>query len=209
MAIYRFKVTFEESDELYRIIEIQSFQTFEDFHRCIQQAIGFDNSKPASFFMSDDYWRKGTEITLKESETDPGFDPRLKPKRLMRKSKLADFIEDPHQKMLYLSDFEAQWNFTIELVRIIIDQHTPGTYPQCVKSSGTAPRQYKTVALPPPAEDEEEEHHPEKIFHHEEGLDDEEDEALPGEEGEEAETEGEESEAGGESEAEETNPELE
>ena len=64
MAIYRFKVSFEDYDEVNRIIEIKSTQTFLDFHHCIQESIKFDNKHAASFFVSDDFWRKNDEITL-------------------------------------------------------------------------------------------------------------------------------------------------
>ncbi len=49
MAVYRFKVSFEEHEDISREIEIRSDQTFEDLHNAIQQAVGFDASQPASF----------------------------------------------------------------------------------------------------------------------------------------------------------------
>src|SRR5437762_2397 len=45
MATYRFRVTFEDYDDVTRDIEIRSTQTFEEFHHAIQNAIGFDASK--------------------------------------------------------------------------------------------------------------------------------------------------------------------
>ena len=42
MAIYKFKITFEDYDEVCREIEIKSNQSFEDLHRAIHAAIGFD-----------------------------------------------------------------------------------------------------------------------------------------------------------------------
>ena len=41
MAVYRFRVSFEDNEEIYREIEIKSFQNFEDFHNVITQSIGF------------------------------------------------------------------------------------------------------------------------------------------------------------------------
>ena len=43
MAIYRFKIAFEDNEDIYREIEIKSTQTFEDFHNVIVQSINFDN----------------------------------------------------------------------------------------------------------------------------------------------------------------------
>ena len=78
MAVYRFRVSFEEFDEVHRDIEIKSIQTFEQFHYAIQEAIGFDASKPASFFMSNDNWKKGQEITsLPNAKNAEGSQARL------------------------------------------------------------------------------------------------------------------------------------
>src|SRR5438094_247184 len=123
--VYRFKLTFEDQEDVYREIDIRSTQTFEDLHNAIQVAIGFDNSKEASFFISDDYWRKGEEISLKSQS---GI-------RSMVKSKIAGFIEDPHQKILYYFDPEVQWGFYIELLKIIKEDEKVN-YPKCSKSVG-------------------------------------------------------------------------
>ena len=62
-TVYRFRVTFEDYDEVTRDIEIKSTQFFSDLHACIQSSIGFDNLKPSSFYMSNDNWIKGQEIS--------------------------------------------------------------------------------------------------------------------------------------------------
>lgn len=173
MAIYKFRVTYEDHDDVYREIEILSDQTFEHFHLAIQTAIGFDNTQSASFYMSDDYWRKGQEITLKEEDLK-GEGPNKKPKKLMSKSKMAGFIDDPHQKMVYVFDFKVYWTFCIELIKINLDG-PKGDFPCCSKSAGLAPKQYKKVNLPLPGEehdeDDDEKGSKEKIFTSEEGYD--------------------------------------
>ena len=72
MAVYKFRLTFEDYEDIYRDIEIRSTHTFFDFHEIILQSIGFDMKHAASFFASDDFWRKGTEITLLEEDLEPG-----------------------------------------------------------------------------------------------------------------------------------------
>ena len=62
MAVYRFRVYLEENEDNYRDIDIRTVQTFEQFHTIIQESFKFDNKHSASFFVSDDYWRKGQEI---------------------------------------------------------------------------------------------------------------------------------------------------
>src|SRR4051812_14363312 len=94
--VYKFRVSFEDHEDVSRDIEIKPEQTFEDLHLCIQSAIGFDGSKPASFFMSNDYWVKGREIS-----TESRINKNGEKAALMRKARLCDFIVDPHQKIYY------------------------------------------------------------------------------------------------------------
>lgn len=143
MAIYRFRISFEEFDDTYRDIEIKSVQSFEHLHLAIQEAIGFDASKPASFFMSNDLWKKGQEIVLNKTSENHSPD-----KLLMKDAILCDFIADPHQKIYYVFDAPSQWTFFIELFKILPDSAPGKKYPVCVKSHGEAPKQYATVELP-------------------------------------------------------------
>lgn len=141
MAVYRFRISFEEYDEVYRDIEIRSVHNFEQFHLAIQQAIGFDATKPASFFMSNDLWKKGQEIIFAAENNTPG-------KALMKNSRLCDFIADPHQKIYYVFDQPSQWTFFIELIKILPDGDPGKVYPVCVKVNGEAPKQYLKVEPP-------------------------------------------------------------
>jgi hypothetical protein len=158
MALYRFRVSFEDNEEVYREIEIKSVQNFEDFHHIILQSVGFDNQHDASFFISDDYWRKGDEIGLRpldENEVERRKRYDLPVKKLMSKCKLASMIDDPHQKFVYVYDLKTGWTFLVELIKILLDD-PKGTFPKCVKSAGEAPKQYKSTAAIPVADDDEE-----------------------------------------------------
>jgi hypothetical protein len=161
MAVYKFRIIFEDHEDIVREIEVQGKQTFEELHRSIQEAIGFDNSKDASFFMSDDYWRKGQEITNTKVVADDDDDddyrrPKKTPPKQMSKSRIAGFIDDPHQKIVYQFDPVAKWTLLVELVKISNDDPKV-SYPRTVKSSGAAPKQYKQVIAPPVEDDDDEE----------------------------------------------------
>lgn len=145
MAVYKFKLFIEDNEDIYREIEILSGQTFEDFHNAIQEAYKFDKKHAAAFFVSDDYWRKDQEITLREE--DLPLDPEeiklnVSPKKLMSKTKIAKYIDSPRQRFMYVFDPAVKWAFCIELMKILPD-NPKGRYPECVKSIGTAPKQYK------------------------------------------------------------------
>jgi len=142
MAIYRFRIVFEDFDDVHRDIEIRSVQTFEDLHQAIHSAIGFDGAKPASFYMSDDYWKKGKEITTRDLKEEEKHSVAT-----MKKARLCDFIADPHQKIYYIFDFTAMWTFHIELIKIMVNEEPGAMYPRCVKVTGEAPKQYGITNL--------------------------------------------------------------
>jgi hypothetical protein len=213
MAVYRFRVYLEENEDIYRDIDIRTVQTFEQFHNIIQDSFKFDNKHSASFFVSDDYWRKGQEITLKKEDLPLDEDEIRKnvdPKKLMADVKIAKFIEQPHQRFVYVFDLNVQWSFLIEMIKIA-DESPKVTYPVCIKSFGTAPKQYKQINMAkeelspdlamagllnePEVEDEE---IYKTIDTGEEAVEEADIDSLEGEEGEEAESEDGSEEEGGE-----------
>ena len=136
MTVYKFRISFEDHEEVTRDIEILPTQTFEEMHIAIQEAIGFDNTKGASFYLSNDHWIKGEEITLYAKNDKSGNTVAI-----MANSRLCDFISDPHQKIYYISDFAANWTFYIELIKIT-KQEASVKYTRCVRKAGEAPKQY-------------------------------------------------------------------
>jgi hypothetical protein len=152
MALYRFRVTFEDYDDVTREIDIKSNQTFEDLHKAIHQSTGYNSEFPSSFYISNDQWIKGEEITYLPSQKriDRGVS-------LMEKVKLSSFIDDPHQKFYYTFNFDRPYDFHVELMKIILDEAPGVTYPAIIKSTGEAPRQFIAGAVPtilPPTSDD-------------------------------------------------------
>lgn len=134
MAIYKFKITFEDFDDVVREIDIKSNQTFEDLHKAIHKSTGYNAEKSSSFYVSTDNWLKGDEIAYLPNE-------RKKDRVvLMENSKLSGFIEDPHQKFYYIYNFERPFDFHVELVKIILDADPHIEYPFLAKSTGEAPK---------------------------------------------------------------------
>ena len=145
MAVYKFKIVVEDNEDIYREIEILSGQTFEDFHTCIQEAFAFDAKHAAAFFVSDDYWRKDQEITLRKEDLELDADEikmGVAPKKLMSATKIAKYIDSPRQRFLYVFDPVVKWTFCIELMKILPD-NPKGKYPSVVRTLGKSPKQYK------------------------------------------------------------------
>ncbi|MEJ2904172.1 IS1096 element passenger TnpR family protein [Pedobacter panaciterrae] len=135
MAIYRFRISFEDFDEVVREIDIKSTQTFEDLHKAVHRSTGYSAEKSSSFFVSTDNWIKGDEIAYlpNQRKTDRGV-------ALMENSKLSSFIEDPHQKFYYIYNFDRPFDFHVELIKIILETDPNIEYPYLVKSTGEAPK---------------------------------------------------------------------
>ncbi|GAB3911520.1 IS1096 element passenger TnpR family protein [Mucilaginibacter boryungensis] len=152
MALYRFRVSFEDYDDVMREIDIKSNQTFEDLHKAIHQSTGYSPEQSSSFYISNDQWTKGEEITYlpNQKRIDRGIS-------LMEKVKLSSFIDDPHQKFYYTYNFDRPYDFHVELMKIILDEDPKITYPHIVKSVGEAPKMFANnfnpTVLPPTNED--------------------------------------------------------
>ena len=133
MAIYKFRLLLEDYDDFFRDIEIKSSQTFEDFHKIIIETLGFSGQELSSFYICDHLWRKGKEIALMDMTEDGNIET-------MNKAIIANYIEDPHQRMIYVYDFLDMWTAYIELVKIIPSETKGVKYPCVVKSLGVPPK---------------------------------------------------------------------
>jgi hypothetical protein len=149
MALYRFRITFEDYDDVTREIDVKSNQTFEDLHRAIHQSTGYNSEYPSSFYISNDQWTKGEEITYlpNQKRVDRGVP-------LMNKVKMLSYIDDPHQKFYYTFNFDRPFDFHVELMKIILDEAPGITYPAVIKSTGEAPKQFGNMLNVPIAEPE-------------------------------------------------------
>jgi hypothetical protein len=134
MAIYRFRITFEDYDEVIREIEVLPKHSFLDLHRAILEAVGFDPEHPSSFFISNDQWKKGEEFAYLPSESKI-----RKGVLLMDNTRLNQNIDDPHQKFYYTYNFERPFDFHVQLVKIL-EEDPAKKYPFLFKSIGKAPK---------------------------------------------------------------------
>ncbi|MCX8144693.1 MAG: hypothetical protein N3F62_10640 [Bacteroidia bacterium] len=139
MAIYKFKVVWEENEEVERYILIKSNQTFEDFFNILVEAFELPNKNvTSSFFTSDDYWDKHTEITLRPEDVQGD-------EKLMSKTKIATQVEQVHQKFVFVYDPDLQLTFHIELIKIEPDKiiSEGETLPKIISSKNKIPKRKK------------------------------------------------------------------
>jgi hypothetical protein len=153
MHAYRFRISLEDVDEFYRDIEIKANSTFEELHNIIKQAVELEGQELASFFICDGKWKRIKEITLVDM-ADEEDDPKAP--LVMSKVKLAETIDDPHQKLIYLYDYINMYEFNLELCKIFpTDANVK--YPRCVRKSGIIPKAGSIGPLPIPEDFDENE----------------------------------------------------
>jgi len=154
MLIYRFKVVSEEYEDFLREIYIQPAQTFLDFHSCLLETAELLPCEQASFFLTDKKHKKNREIGLNPVERQvKRYDPEMDEMvvvtftpGLMKESKVKDFIEDPHQLLIYEYHGKEYFTFLIELVKIM-QSDGEGIYPKCVKWVGEIPKKKETFLV--------------------------------------------------------------
>jgi hypothetical protein len=104
-----FEVSSSEVSEFKRLIHIDPDQTFQDLHQIIQNTSNFDESQLASFFLTDDLWKRKIEIC----SLDSGISSTNQ--LSMRKTKLNEYITIAGQKLVYVFDFFNERLFYLEL----------------------------------------------------------------------------------------------
>ena len=138
MKIFRFRVLIDSEDgEVFRDIDIKDNQTLEDLHNSIQLAFEFDNSQMASFYLSDEEWVKGDEITLFDMN-EASSEEEL---AVMENVKLAELVEEEKLKMIYIFDFMNIWTFYVDLSQVLTGSDKV-EYPSIVNFVGEAPQQH-------------------------------------------------------------------
>lgn len=133
--IYRFRVILDNDtkDDIFRDLEIKQTDTLEDLHNIITQSFGFDGSEMASFYLSNDLWEQGEEISLFDLSEDGSA-------RLMHETSLDSVVHREQTKLIYVYDFLSLWTFYVELAEIV--EETEGhDYPNLLFVQGQVPDQ--------------------------------------------------------------------
>ena len=130
--IYRMRVILDVREDVFRDIEIDGGNTLEDFHNAIVQSFGLDGREMASFYLSDEEWAQGEEITLFDfSEGD-------KKAKVMSAHRISEFMTGTHQRMLYAYDFMSIKTFYVEVISLR-EPEEGALYPRVAYSYGTTP----------------------------------------------------------------------
>lgn len=110
IMVYRFRVILDAEDDVFRDIEMLQESSLEDLHNTIVQSFGFDGTEMASFYLSDDTWSQGEEISQ--------FDMGEGEVKTMGETTLESILSEKQTKLIYVYDFLNMWTFLVELAQI-------------------------------------------------------------------------------------------
>ncbi|WP_298761045.1 hypothetical protein [uncultured Psychroserpens sp.] len=132
--IYRFRVILDNDteDDIFRDIEIRETDSLEDLHNTITQSFGFDGLEMASFYVSNDAWEQGEEISM--FDVSEGTNAV----RTMSETVLNDIVHEVQTKLIYVYDFLNMWTFFVELAEIV-DEAEGADYPNLMYVHGQIP----------------------------------------------------------------------
>ena len=164
MFTYKFRMNFEDQEGFSRDIELLTDQTFKDFHKIISENLALDSSIECAFFLCDHRYRKKKQLHQHKPDNlqkeDNSEETNVSPKLYMEDCVLSDYIDDPHQKFLYIYDLRREWTFFIELARIS-PAASGSAYPRIAGSVGGIPVEISRKPIPLPGlldeEDDEDE----------------------------------------------------
>lgn len=131
--IYRFRVILDNDTEedIFHDLEIRETDSLEDLHNIITQSFGFDGTEMASFYISDDQWNQGEEISLFDLSEDNSA-------RLMNETTINDVAHEAQPKLIYIYDFLSMWTFYVELAEIVEEAESTD-YPNLMFVHGQIP----------------------------------------------------------------------
>ena len=138
MAILKFRVYLEEDDTVYRDVAIKHTQSFYELHQSILKGYEFDSIHEATFYRSNDNWKRGRAISLEKYD---GVEYKVEPLDMIETS-IGSEIKDTEQKFIYLYDFTKNWTFHIQLINVSKEENPKITYPSITRKEGIGPSQY-------------------------------------------------------------------
>ena len=131
---FRVLLDSEKNEEVFRDILISDMDDFESLYKIILEAFDFKGDQMGSFYVSNDTWDKGHEISLMDMTYDD--DSIDEPSTVMKAAIIKDFLQEPDQKFILIYDFLCMWIFLVELIGF---EKTEPVKPSILLSIGKAP----------------------------------------------------------------------
>jgi len=139
---FRILLDSDKNEEVFRDVLISDTSDFETFYHAIMKSFDFKGDQMASFYVSNEDWDKGHEISLLDMSYDD--DSIDSPASVMKNAVIKDFLEEPDQRFILVYDFMKMWIFLVELIGY--DRNEPES-PQMLLAIGNTPKEESREAL--------------------------------------------------------------
>jgi hypothetical protein len=139
---FRVLLDSDKNEEVFRDVLISDASDFETFYHAIMKSFDFKGDQMASFYVSNEDWDKGHEISLLDMSYDD--DSIDSPATVMKNAVIKDFLDEPDQRFILVYDFMKMWIFLIELIGY--DRNEPES-PEMLLAIGNAPGEASREAL--------------------------------------------------------------
>lgn len=131
--VYKLVLSCDEVKGFKRVFLANPDSSFLDFHKAILASVGYQDNQMTSFFMCNDNWEKGQEVTLVPMGSNFEYDNMT-----MDETPLRSLLEDKGQRFIYVFDPMFERYFFGNL-QDVLPSDTPSI--ECIEKSGKAPKQ--------------------------------------------------------------------
>lgn len=135
MAVFKFRISWEEDESVFRVISTVSGQTFSLFQDALLLAFGFKGGKPASFYESNENWLRKREISSEVASNKKGAAVLSS-----AKTPVSALVDVPDKRFLFSFDPDKDWRFRIQLIGMEKEANPSITYPYLVRGEGVIPQ---------------------------------------------------------------------
>ena len=132
--VFRFKVISDKVENFALHIDADAKNTFFELHEAIQDECKYNPSEIATFFLADEEWDKGLEITMFKNNFQKQNNALT-----MKNATLGDYLNAKEDKLIYVFDVINQKSLYIELNEIVMEKKISS--PVVTYNRGMAPVQ--------------------------------------------------------------------
>lgn len=132
--VFKFKIISDKVENFALHIDADAKNTFFELHEAIQDECKYDPSEIVTFFLADEEWDKGLEITM-----FPNRSLKQNSTVTMKNALLGDYLKQKEDKLIYIFDVINQKSLYIELNEIVMENKLNS--PVVTYNKGLAPLQ--------------------------------------------------------------------
>jgi hypothetical protein len=141
MPIFKFRVVWQEDDNVQRDIEMLSGQMFADFHAIIKKSFALKDEWHATIGVLN-------EVGKRTHTIDSKVEKNIKGAELLSAAKtpIGALVLHPSQEFIYALENDKEWDFLISLITVYKEDAGDDTvYPNIVRIEGLSPMELGVV----------------------------------------------------------------